>query len=153
LSGATITLTLGQFSLSHSVVIDASMLPLGITIDADDPSTDLGDGTRIFYISDPTSGSSPPLVAMIGLTLTGGDAWSDGASSESDGGAIRCEARLRIEDCTISGNTAARGGGIFSTMLASSASQVNALEIKHSQITGCARTSRMESGKSTSRIR
>ena len=56
-----------------SITIDASNLSSGITIDAGggtDGVVGNGDGTRIFDITDPTFGSSPPQVTMIGLTLT-----------------------------------------------------------------------------------
>ena len=78
LDGGTITLQHGEMPFSKSLTIDASMLPNGITIAAN-PS----DGIRIFNIadtSDPT-GSDPPLVRMVGLTLTGGNVGDEGARS------------------------------------------------------------------------
>ena len=101
LNGETIELLLGQIELEESLTIDASMLSLGITIDGGD------NGIRIFNITDPIPGPDAPLVTMIGLTLTRGDA-------AGDGGAIRSEARLVMQDCTVSGNEASgNGGAIF----------------------------------------
>jgi hypothetical protein len=58
LNGATITLTEGELSISDAVTIDASMLALGLTIDAsgNDPTgngpTDVaGDGSSVFSIN------------------------------------------------------------------------------------------------------
>jgi hypothetical protein len=107
LNGATITLhlTKGQIVINgESLTIDASMLPDGITIDANDPSPDPYNGIRIFNITDPTGGVSPPLVTLIGLTLTGGDV-------AGDGGAIRSAARLVLQDCDIRNNQALSSGG------------------------------------------
>jgi hypothetical protein len=109
LDGATITLdrvNLGQIEFGKSLTIDASMLSNGITIDANDPSSTFGDGIRIFNITDPTSGSAPPLVTMKNRTLTGADV-------PDNGGAILAnEVRLVLENCTIESNSALTGGGI-----------------------------------------
>ena len=76
LSGGTIVLNraLGQIEFGENLTIDASMLPLGITISGNYPTEELGDGIRIFNITDPDlfDGVSSH-VMMIGLTLTGGD--------------------------------------------------------------------------------
>jgi hypothetical protein len=73
LNGATITLTLGEIAFGKNLTIDASMLS-SLTIDANDLTPgQTFTGNRIFNITDPTSGSTPPLVALKGLTLTGGD--------------------------------------------------------------------------------
>jgi hypothetical protein len=98
LNGGTVLLTQGQLSIAQPVTIDATMLPLGITIDA-------GGNSRIFNITDPTTGSAPPLVTLKGLTLTGGE-------TSGNGGAIYSEARLKIIGCTIEENEAYSGGGI-----------------------------------------
>ena len=111
LNGGTITLdrTKGQIEvISKSLTIDASMLPAGITIDADDPDRGVtdevrGNGIRVFNITDPFGGT---VVTMKGLTLTGGDVIDDG-------GAIRSTAALNLSQCTIKDNFAfAWGGGI-----------------------------------------
>ena len=57
LDAGTITLdriTLGQIDIAESLTIDASMLPNGLTLDADDPNgfPNDGNGTRIFNITD-----------------------------------------------------------------------------------------------------
>jgi hypothetical protein len=56
LNGGTITLDrtgLGEIDIAESLTIDASMLPAGITIDANDPTPGVlnGDGIRIFSIT------------------------------------------------------------------------------------------------------
>jgi hypothetical protein len=99
---ATLDLTLGQIDvISKSITIDASMLPNGITIIADTDS-------RIFEIIDSTSGTSPPKVTMVGLTLSGG-------SVLGQGGAIRSAGLLDLQNCTIEGNEAvfSEAGGIY----------------------------------------
>jgi hypothetical protein len=84
MNGGVITLREGQIGFAKSLIIDASMLSNGITIDAsgndstprtghDDTSFD-GQGSRIFEITDPSGGTDPPLVTLKHLTLTGGDA-------------------------------------------------------------------------------
>jgi CSLREA domain-containing protein len=110
LNGGTVLLTQGQLSISQSVTIDASMLSNGITIDAGDTTTDVGDGIRIFHITDPTAGSA--LVTLKGLTLKRGDPVRNSGNQEGNGGAIYSEARLSILDCTIEENDAYTGGGI-----------------------------------------
>jgi hypothetical protein len=112
LNGATIDLlpALGQIVFNKSLTIDASMLSNGITIDANDPDRGqpgelLGNGIRIFNITDPTFGTSPPSVTLIGLTLKGADV-------SGNGGAISAACNLTVIDSTIAENYAGRGGGI-----------------------------------------
>ena len=68
LNGGTITLVRGEIEFTKSLTIDASTLSLGITIDANDPTTlgepgdVFGDGNRVFNIADTSFGASPPLV-------------------------------------------------------------------------------------------
>jgi hypothetical protein len=97
LNGATITLDreLGELAFAKSLTIDASLLPNGITIDGDDQSSNLGDGIRIFNIT--AFGDTTPLVTLIGLKLTGADAFG--------GSAIQSTAMLRIEDCEFVDNS------------------------------------------------
>jgi hypothetical protein len=59
-----------------------------------------------------------------------------GAVVQSPFGAIRSAARLRIEDCTISGNAAARGGGIYIKPAGSQTNLVTVLDIQNSRISG-----------------
>jgi hypothetical protein len=132
LDGATIPLSIarGPIDIERSVTIDASMLPAGITIDANDPTPGhTGQGIRVFNIDDPTNGSNPPLVTLIGLTLTGGDV--GGISPE--GGAIRSAAPLVVRDCTIIENEADVGGGIY-VQVAGGASSREVLRIESSVI-------------------
>ena len=100
LNGQTITLTEGQFLIDQSLVIDASTLPDGLTIDANDTG-------RIMQIAPSHS------VALLGLHLTGGKAFGD--STERDGGAIYNNgANLTLIDCHLSENNCNwRGGAIF----------------------------------------
>ena len=100
----TISLTVGELSITTTVTIDASMLENGITIDASmaDQSTDPGDGIRIFNIT----GSGSTLVTLKNLMLTGGDV-------NGTGGAITSTASLTLQDCIITGNQATgEGGGV-----------------------------------------
>lgn len=121
---------LGQIETEgKSVTINASMLPLGITINAGggtDGVVGNGDGIRIFNVTDPTFGSAPPSVTMIGLTLTGGDV-------PDDGGAIRSEGMVVLRNSTLRDNRAASGGAIF-VQVAGSAPDRSVLQIEDSMI-------------------
>ena len=109
LSGKTILLTMGELPITDSLIIDASGLTGGLTIDASgsDPMPDenYGDGSRIFNIDDGNS-LTDIHVELVGLTLTGGDVgvWDKG-------GAIRSEEYLSVINSTITGNSAGYGGG------------------------------------------
>ncbi len=94
LSGQTITLSGEQLKISKSLSIDASMLVKGITISGDDLS-------RVFRIADGTT------VELNGLRITGGR-WSN------NGGGIHSSAdKLTVRNCTIDGNQANLGAGIY----------------------------------------
>ncbi len=119
INGGTITLAHGEIPFSKPLTIDATMLSLGITIDADDltpwgsPNEAFGDGIRIFNIIDTsTNHTDPPLVTLKGLTLTGGDPNQDDGLY-GFGGAIRSEAMLVLDDCTITDNLGFAGGGVW----------------------------------------
>jgi hypothetical protein len=102
-----LSLTLGQLNITNALTIDASGLSAGIIINGNDPTPGrTGQGIRLFDITDPSGGTAPPLVTLVGLTLKGSDV-------SGDGGAIRSLARLIIRDCVIEENEAIRGGGIF----------------------------------------
>jgi len=94
LSGKTITLTRGQLERLAQLTIDASSLPLGLTVDGNN-------ATRLFQV---TGGFS---LTLRSLTLTGGNA-------DSGGAVINQGAILRLLDCTLTGNHAQEGGAIFS---------------------------------------
>jgi parallel beta-helix repeat protein/predicted outer membrane repeat protein len=99
LSGKTITLEGTQLLIDKELNIDASALAKGITIDA-------AGSSRVFKI---TSGS---VVTMRSLMLTGGNA--TGGFPENSGGAIYSNlATLSLISCTLSGNSASKGGGIY----------------------------------------
>ena len=106
LNGASVTLSaaLGEIVLGKSVVIDASNLSNGVTIDG-------GAGTnRIFTVSDAQT------VALLCLTLTGGNGGNSGANTgnafDLSGGAIFNRGNLTLTRCTLSGNTANYSGAI-----------------------------------------
>jgi len=97
LSGQTIMLLSGQLLVDKDLIIDASDLPDGITIDGNYAS-------RIFEIT------SAGFSELTGLTLIHG-------YTSGDGGAIYLNgsAELTIRNSTLSGNTASNGGGIASS--------------------------------------
>jgi len=111
LDGGTILLTEGELEISNSLIIDATPLPLGLTIDvsASDPTpeVDNGDGSRVFNIDDGDD-SSRVEVVIRGLTLTGGDV-------SGDGGAILTHETLMISANTISNRASGSGGGIWAS--------------------------------------
>ncbi len=92
----TITLTQGELDITAATTI-AGPGAGALSIGGDNAS-------RIFDIDDRTAASIA--VSISGLTLTGGNAGSDG------GGAIYNAEDLTLTDCTVSGNLAAIGGGI-----------------------------------------
>ncbi len=104
LDGSTITLDAakGEIVLRHSVIIDASDLSGGVTIDGGPGSN------RIFFVS------SGQTVALEGLTLTGGG--GVGMNSNNSGGAIyNHSGTLTLTRCTLFGNFAdIYGGAIYS---------------------------------------
>ena len=115
LDGGTILLDngLGELAITDSVLIDASSLVAGLTIDASGndptPTVDQGDGSRVFRIDDADGGNTID-VEIVGLALTGGDV-------SGRGGAILSLENLTITDSIISGNSTVAvigsGGGIF----------------------------------------
>lgn len=109
LAGGTITLTSGQLEVptGTEVSINASTLTDGITIDANQ-------GSRVMEINPNAT------VTLHSLTLTGGDV-TDGLAPDNFGGAIYANGSglgnsvsLSLIACTISGNSANSGGGIYS---------------------------------------
>ena len=122
LSGGTITITRSpaEIAITQGVILDATGLPDGLTIDG-------GAGNnRIFNVT----GTAP--VRLTGLTLTGGEApggrggailtaagtdvtvsrCTFTANSSLEGGAIFNLGRLALERCTFSGNTGGYGGAL-----------------------------------------
>lgn len=87
-----------QVNDTGGVVVDATSLPMGLTLD--------GAGySRLFYVANPVG--TP--FTLRGLTLTGGN--GTGVSSGS-GGAIRhLSGTLNLERCTLFGNAASDSGG------------------------------------------
>lgn len=136
----TINLTnLGQLSINKALLIDGPGADL-LTINAYDPTptSNNGDGSRIFSIDDGIEGTQL-ILEINGLTLTGGDvtglggailtnenlflrecviaenvAMSGSANQRKGGGIYQSAGELTIEDCTIHHNAAAtQGGGVF----------------------------------------
>jgi hypothetical protein len=137
LDGTTITLLstlgLGQIDIiGKTLTIDASSLPSGVTIDADDPSPNQYDGIRIFNITDPTAGASPPLVTLIGLTLTGAD--PDDDSHNAQGGAIRSAGFLTLRDMVVDGNAAESGAGVYLDVEGQASIVRDVLRIENSRV-------------------
>ncbi len=152
LDGATIVLTEGELEITDSLTIDASALASGLAIDAsgNDPTPDVndGDGSRVLNIDD---GDDELLrdVTLRGLTITGGDLGYLGGY----GGGIYSLENLTIDQSTITGNYADRGGGgisvgrdygaIFgatfvmsgSTLMGNSASSNGGLDIRCASVT------------------
>lgn len=97
LNSATITLSAGEFIVDESLSINPANL-VQLTINANSAS-------RVFNISD-TAGN----VSLRGLTLHDGD-----AGAGNNGGAIFSLSlgTLSIANSTITGSTAANGGGVF----------------------------------------
>lgn len=111
LSGATITLTGGQIAIGESLTIDASALPLGITISGDNNS-------RVFDITGDID------VVLDSLSITNGK-----SATSADGGAIYVSggsASLKLKNTTVANSTTGdgtnglmnadrggNGGGIF----------------------------------------
>ena len=106
---ATIDLSLGQLLIDKSLSIvgpGASLLSIDASASDLTPNTDNGDGSRVFNVDDGNA-DTHKVVAISGLTLTGGDV-------SGDGGAILSREILTLTGCTLSGNHATEyGGGIF----------------------------------------
>ena len=107
LSGNTIVLLQGQLTITENVAVDAMALAENIVVDASGsdstPGQNLGDGSRLFFVSDNDLGTALT-VYLAGLELTGGDV--DGA-----GGAIFSLEHLEINESTIRNNAAFNGNG------------------------------------------
>jgi hypothetical protein len=130
MNGGTINLlaSMGQITIpGKTLTIDASGLTNGITINADDPASST-ERNRIFNITDPTSGATPPTVTLKKLRLVGGN-------PIGNGGAIQSTGFLNLQDCTIDDNNSTGfGGGIYLGAAGGSASQRTLLTITSSTI-------------------
>ncbi len=133
LNGATINLlsNLGEIAFDKNLIIDASNLSRGITIDASSadptPTQNNGDGIRIFNITNPSGSTS---VTLKGLTLTGGDV-------AGAGGAIQSVASLTLQECVITGNASqSTGGGVHFNGNGNAALQVIASTISGNSALG-----------------
>ena len=93
LNGQTITLTSGELLVDKSVTIRGP--------GSDNLTVDGNHSSRVFHVSRWVS------AAIAGLTITNGSAEGDGG-----GGIHNDHATLAVDNCTVSGNHAAWGGGI-----------------------------------------
>ena len=122
LTGESGQLTIGE----HSLTIDGSSLPQGISIDAKGTDTKAtpergdGDGSRVFYISIPSFFAGPREVVFKGLTITGGDPNGDNGRGGAiffahDINTVDSPVSLSVQHSKITGNDATDGGsgGIF----------------------------------------
>jgi Concanavalin A-like lectin/glucanases superfamily len=103
LSGTTILLTNGQIALNKNLTIDGSTLPAGITINGNHAS-------RIFQVN------SDVTVVLNSLTITNG---TDTGGGNEGGGGILNYGTLTLNNCTLTRNSAPSsaiwgGGGILS---------------------------------------
>jgi hypothetical protein len=103
LHGAPIVLTQGELLLTHDVTIE----PL-----KGGPQTISGNNlSRVFELAPGAS------VSLSNLTITGGDGWAGNTASSNDGlgGGILVDASasLALNGCTLSGDSAYTGGGIY----------------------------------------
>src|SRR6478752_2693032 len=96
LNGQTIMLTSGELLVDKRVTISG---PGANTLAVDANHT-----SRVFYIASGTD------VTISGLTITNGSA----PSPQFGGGIYNDHATLTVRRCTLSGNSAASGGGIYS---------------------------------------
>jgi len=121
LNGSTITLNEGitgptpgkELTITDSVIIDATMLADGITIDAGNGTDNMfgtGDGSRVFSIDTGFGGA----VTLAGLTITGGDTSGDGGGILHHGLGFG-GSDLTIRDSVIRDNFAQGNGGGFLT--------------------------------------
>jgi hypothetical protein len=102
LAGNTILFTSGEIVLARNVVIDATALPTGLTLNGNNSS-------RLFFVN------GAQTVVLAGLTLTGGN--GVGTSPSGAGGAIyNSGGNLTLNQCTLANNaatgTSAVGGAI-----------------------------------------
>lgn len=98
LDGQTIELQNGQIDIDKELIIDASDLPNGISLDAAQRS-------RHLFITDFNPDKS------IKVTITG-FSFINGNVSFEDGGAIENSESLELSNCTFESNTGANGGAI-----------------------------------------
>ncbi len=97
----------GEIAINNNVTITGPGAQL-LTVKAYDPTTTVGDGSRIFNIDD-GSAATDKVVNISGLTLTGGDL----SRTAGVGGAIFSKETLTITNSTISGSGAKVGGGVY----------------------------------------
>ena len=110
LNGATLILSGNQLTITKSLVIDASSLGNGLTIDADGSEETR---RRIFEIQPTAEVTIANLSLSNGFTANGDDGGGlfDGQGDDANGGgAIFNEGRLTLFDCTFTDNQTGNGG-------------------------------------------
>jgi len=112
----TITLTTGELLVNKSVTING---PVWIT------DIDGNHATRVFHVSGGVTAT------IDGLTITNGQA-SGFSHSDGGGGIYNDQSTLTVSNCTLSGNSAHAGGGIFNDAYLGSAT----LEVTSSTLSG-----------------
>jgi CSLREA domain-containing protein len=109
----TITLTSGELLINKNLTINGP----GANLLSVQRSTASGTPVfRIFNISNISNGTTSGLTVTIsGLTIANGLAHSESGDFASNigGGIVNNHGTLAVENCTLSGNTAAFGGGIY----------------------------------------
>ncbi len=109
----TITLTSGELLINENLTINGP----GANLLSVQRSTASGTPVfRIFNISNISNGTTSGLTVTIsGLTIANGLAHSESGDFASNigGGIVNNHGTLAVENCTLSGNTAAFGGGIY----------------------------------------
>jgi len=108
----TINLTQGELLINKNLTIagpGANLLTVDASGNDPTPTTNNGDGSRVFLINDGQS-QVRKVVAISGITITGGDV-------NDDGGGISTHETLSITNSVVSDNNArlSSGGGIFAS--------------------------------------
>jgi CSLREA domain-containing protein len=130
----TINMVLGTMTIDKSLTINgpgASLLTLDASGNDPTPTTNNGDGSRVFSVQDGNS-ANVLNVQIAGLTLTGGDVTGLGGAifnleklaivdsvlvnnfATDDGGGIWSSGALTVSGSTLRFNSGNTGGGIFS---------------------------------------
>jgi hypothetical protein len=110
---ATILLTHGELSVTKSLTINgpgANLLSIDASGNDPTPNVDNGDGSRVFKLVD--SSVSDKVVSIQGLQITGGDIGGP-YPANLGGGIYSSGMQMLLGNCTITGNHAARGGGVY----------------------------------------
>jgi len=133
LAGGTILLTMGELAITDSVeIVGLGVDELTIDASGNDPTPEEnnGDGSRVFNIDDGDD-SNHLVVAIHGLTLTGGDI---SGGRESGGGAILSRESLSVSFSTVSNNSSRYGGGISVLTFGDSTSSIEHTTVENNSV-------------------